>query len=140
MRKLNWHAKIGFLNIAVAHILVLRLFDGISETILVRCEEWIKKYAKTDADKNLAGTTKKYSVTVKQIKVSKLPALDDDLAQDVSDKYKTLADLKADILKNLNIAKDRKIIITEIIIKMVEAVIIITTKEINLKIMEQKGH
>ncbi len=72
-------------------------------------KEITKKYAKTDADKNLAGTTKKYSVTVKQIKVRKLPALDDDLAQDVSDKYKTLADLKADILKNLNIAKDRKI-------------------------------
>ena len=72
-------------------------------------KEITKKYAKTDADKNLAGTTKKYSVTVKQIKVRNLPALDDDLAQDVSDKYKTLADLKADILKNLNIAKDRKI-------------------------------
>ncbi len=72
-------------------------------------KEISKKYPKTEADKELAGTTKKYSVTVKQIKVRTLPALDDDLAQDVSDKYKTLADLKADILKNLNTAKDRRI-------------------------------
>ncbi len=72
-------------------------------------KEITKKYPKTEADKELAGTTKKYSVTVKQIKVRTLPALDDDLAQDVSDKYKTLADLKADILKNLNTAKDRRI-------------------------------
>ena len=88
---------------------VYKLDDDIIGMKANETKEITKKYAKTDADKNLAGTTKKYSVTVKQIKVRKLPALDDDLAQDVSDKYKTLADLKADILKNLNIAKDRKI-------------------------------
>ena len=88
---------------------VYKIDDDIIGMQANETKEITKKYAKTDADKNLAGTTKKYSVTVKQIKVRKLPALDDDLAQDVSDKYKTLADLKADILKNLNIAKDRKI-------------------------------
>ena len=88
---------------------VYKIDDDIIGMKANEIQEITKKYAKTDADKNLAGTTKKYSVTVKQIKVRKLPALDDDLAQDVSDKYKTLADLKADILKNLNIAKDRKI-------------------------------
>lgn len=88
---------------------VYKIDDDIIGMKVNETKEITKKYAKTDADKNLAGTTKKYSVTVKQIKVRKLPALDDDLAQDVSDKYKTLADLKADILKNLNIAKDRKI-------------------------------
>lgn len=88
---------------------VYKIDDDIIGMKANETKEITKKYAKTDADKNLAGTTKKYSVTVKQIKVRKLPALDDDLAQDVSDKYKTLADLKADILKNLNIAKDRKI-------------------------------
>lgn len=88
---------------------VYKIDDDIIGMKANETKEITKKYAKTDADKNLAGTTKKYSVTVKQIKVRKLPALDEDLAQDVSDKYKTLADLKADILKNLNIAKDRKI-------------------------------
>ena len=88
---------------------VYKIDDDIIGMKTNETKEITKKYAKTDADKNLAGTTKKYSVTVKQIKVRNLPALDDDLAQDVSDKYKTLADLKADILKNLNIAKDRKI-------------------------------
>ena len=88
---------------------VYKIDDDIIGMKANETKEITKKYAKTDADKNLAGTTKKYSVTVKQIKVRKLPALDDDLAQDVSDKYKTLADLKADILKNPNIAKDRKI-------------------------------
>lgn len=88
---------------------VYKIDDDIIGMKANETKEITKKYAKTDADKNLAGTTKKYSVTVKQIKVRNLSALDDDLAQDVSDKYKTLADLKADILKNLNIAKDRKI-------------------------------
>ena len=88
---------------------VYKIDDDIIGMKANETKEITKKYAKTDADKNLAGTTKKYSVTVKQIKIRNLPALDDDLAQDVSDKYKTLADLKADILKNLNIAKDRKI-------------------------------
>lgn len=88
---------------------VYKIDDDIIGMKANETKEITKKYAKTEADKNLAGTTKKYSVTVKQIKVRNLPALDDDLAQDVSDKYKTLADLKADILKNLNIAKDRKI-------------------------------
>ena len=88
---------------------IYKIDDDIIGMKANETKEITKKYAKTDADKKLAGTTKKYSVTVKQIKVRNLPALDDDLAQDVSDKYKTLADLKADILKNLNIAKDRKI-------------------------------
>lgn len=72
-------------------------------------KEISKKYAKTDSDVELAGKTKKYSVTVTQIKVRDLPAIDDELAQDVNEKYKTLEDLKKDILTNLNTAKDKKI-------------------------------
>ncbi|MCR5622268.1 MAG: trigger factor [Treponema sp.] len=68
-----------------------------------------KKYAKNDKNADLAGTTKKISVTVKQIKVRNLPALDDDLAQDVNEKYKTLDDLKKDISRSMNLAKDRKV-------------------------------
>ncbi len=68
-----------------------------------------KKYDKSEKDEELAGKTKNYSVTVKQIKVRNLPALDDELAQDVNEKFKTLDDLKKDIQKNLEKAKDRKI-------------------------------
>lgn len=71
--------------------------------------EIIKTYAADDADKELAGKTKKISVTVTAIKVRELPALDDDLAQDVNEKYKTLEDLKADIRLNIETAKNRKL-------------------------------
>ncbi|NLJ47102.1 MAG: trigger factor [Treponema sp.] len=60
-----------------------------------------KTYPADFENKDLAGTTRKISVTVKQIKVKKLPDLDDELAQDVSEKFKTLDDLKADIRRNL---------------------------------------
>ena len=60
-------------------------------------------------NKEIDGAKKKISVTVTAVKVRQLPALDDDLAQDVSDKFKTLDDLKADISKNLENAKNRKL-------------------------------
>ena len=60
-----------------------------------------KTYPTGYADKELAGKTIKLKVTVIALKRKDLPAIDDDLAQDVSEKYKTLADLKADISKNL---------------------------------------
>ena len=72
-------------------------------------KEITKKYKKDDADKELAGKTKKYSVTVTQIKVRNLPELDDDLAQDVNEKFNTLADLKADIKRNLGTSLERRL-------------------------------
>ena len=72
-------------------------------------KEITKTYAKDDADADLAGKTKKISVTVKAIKVRDLPALDDDFAQDVNEKYKTLDDLKKDITKGLEANLKRKI-------------------------------
>lgn len=72
-------------------------------------KEISKKFPKTETDKDLAGKTKKYSVTVTQIKIRNLPALDDDLAQDVNEKFKTLDDLKKDISRRLELEKERKI-------------------------------
>ena len=60
-----------------------------------------KTYPADHIDKELAGKTIKLKVSVTALKRKDLPAIDDDLAQDVSEKYKTLADLKADISKNL---------------------------------------
>ena len=72
-------------------------------------KEITKTYDAKDSNPDLAGKTKKISVTVKQIKLRNLPALDDDLAQDVNEKYKTLDDLKKDIMHNLERAKTRKL-------------------------------
>ena len=72
-------------------------------------KEITKTYAADDANEDLAGKTKKICVTVKAIKVRNLPALDDELAQDVNEKYKTLDDLKKDITKGLEANLKRKI-------------------------------
>ena len=72
-------------------------------------KEITKTYDKDDTNDELAGTTKKLSVTVKALKLRDLPAIDDDLAQDVNEKYKTLDDLKKDLTKNMEIAMGRKI-------------------------------
>ncbi|MDR0449944.1 MAG: trigger factor [Treponema sp.] len=56
-----------------------------------------KTYPGDFKDKGLAGQTRKVRVTVTAVKERKLPDLDDDLAQDVDEKYETLDDLKADI-------------------------------------------
>ena len=48
------------------------------------------------------GKVKKIFVTVKDIKVKILPALDDELAQDVSAEFKTLDDLKKNIVEKIN--------------------------------------
>ncbi len=60
-----------------------------------------KTYPADFENKDLAGSTRKIAVSIKQIKVKKLPDLDDELAQDVSEKFKTLEDLKADLRKNM---------------------------------------
>ena len=72
-------------------------------------KEITKKYDAKDPDPELAGKTKKISVTVKALKVRNLPEIDDDLAQDVSEKFKTVADLKADIASTLETAKNRRL-------------------------------
>jgi trigger factor len=68
-----------------------------------------KKYKKDFENEDLAGKTVKLRVTVTAIKVKNLPELDDELAQDVNEKYKTLDDLKKDITKNLEVACENKV-------------------------------
>lgn len=68
-----------------------------------------KSWGKEYEDKELAGKTKKIGVTLKTLKLRKLPDLDDELAQDVNEKYKTLADMKADITKNLEAALENRL-------------------------------
>jgi trigger factor len=61
-----------------------------------------KTYPEDFAGKDLAGKTKKLKVTLTGLKVKRLPDLDDDLAQDVDEKFKTLDDLKNNIRERLN--------------------------------------
>lgn len=60
-----------------------------------------KTFAEDDSDAKIAGRTVKVKVTVKTIKAKDLPALDDELAQDVSEEFQTVDDLKADAKKRL---------------------------------------
>mgnify|MGYP000971752684 FL=1 len=57
----------------------------------------------------LAGQTKKLKITLVKLKEKQLPAIDDDLAQDVSEKFKTIDDLKADIKAKLEKRLDEKL-------------------------------
>ena len=68
-----------------------------------------KSWDKDFEDVLLAGQTKKIGVTLKALKLRTLPDLDDELAQDVNEKYKTLADMKADITANLKTALENRL-------------------------------
>ncbi|WP_461256919.1 trigger factor [Treponema sp. R80B11-R83G3] len=65
-------------------------------------KEFVKKFDKDHFEPELAGTSKKIQVTLTALKEKKLPDLDDDLAQDVDEKFKTLDDLKNSIKEKLN--------------------------------------
>jgi trigger factor len=61
-----------------------------------------KAYPEDYETKALAGKSVSLRVTLNSIKEKKLPEINDELAQDISDKFKTLADLKADITNKLS--------------------------------------
>jgi trigger factor len=69
----------------------------------------VKTYSAEDADPSLAGRTVKIRVSLIAVKERKLPELDDDLAQDVDETYKTLEDLKNNIRKNLTENLERRL-------------------------------
>lgn len=72
-------------------------------------KEITKKYKDNDENKDLAGRTVKLNVSVKALKIRDLPKIDDDFAQDCNEKYKTLDDMKSDIKRNMEVAKNRKL-------------------------------
>ena len=73
-------------------------------------ETIVEKAYGDDIDiEELKNTKKRIAMRVKAIKQRKMPDLDDELAQDVSDKYETLDDLKKDIKERLDeTAKNRE--------------------------------
>jgi trigger factor len=63
-------------------------------------KEFTKTYADDDSD--FPGKTKKFRLSLTALKEKKLPDIDDDLAQDVDEKFNTLDDLKNSIQERLN--------------------------------------
>lgn len=76
---------------------VFKFDDEVVGLVKGGSKDFDKTYPADFEDKELAGSAKKLRVAVTAVKEKQLPKLDDDLAQDVSEKFKTLADLKADI-------------------------------------------
>jgi trigger factor len=68
-----------------------------------------KIYPEDFMDKELAGRTVKLRVSLTALKSKILPELDDDLAQDVDEKYQTLEDLKASIRERFTKNLDRRL-------------------------------
>ena len=63
-----------------------------------------KVYAADAENTDLAGRSVTLRITVNSVKEKRLPELNDELAQDISEKFKTLDDLKADIRAKLEAA------------------------------------
>lgn len=68
-----------------------------------------KSYAEDFEYKELAGKTLTLSVKVSRVKQKNLPALDDELAQDISEKYKTLEDLKTALRERLQASLEERL-------------------------------
>ncbi len=72
---------------------------------------------------DLAGRTVTLEVTVTSVKEKQLPDLDDELAQDISDRFETLDDLKSDLRSRLQGDADQRVrarLIGELMDKVVE--------------------
>ena len=65
-------------------------------------KEFEKEFHEDPLDRTSQGKTKKVRITLTALKEKKLPDLDDDLAQDVDEKFHTLDDLKNSIKEKLN--------------------------------------
>ncbi len=88
----------------------LYAFDDEIVGMAVGGEKTIEKTFPADYEYGeLAGRGVKVAVKVTKIKEKKLPELDDDFAQDVSEKFATMADLKADIRARLAKRRDDKL-------------------------------
>jgi trigger factor len=82
-----------------------------------------KVYPAEEDNKDLAGRSLSLRVTVNSVKEKRLPELNDELAQDISEKLKTLDDLKADIRAKLGAAVKatlRSATINTVLAKVVE--------------------
>ena len=80
---------------------IYKFDDELSGMKKGETREFTKTFPADFADSSLAGQAKKLRVTLTALKEKKLPGLDDDLAQDVDEKFNTLDDLKNSIRERL---------------------------------------
>lgn len=83
--------------------------DDVVDMKIDESKDIEKSYPDDFEDGDLAGRTKRVRVTVTAVKQRDLPDIDDELAQDVSDEYETLDDLKTDIRKRLGKSVENRI-------------------------------
>ena len=86
-------------------------------------KEITKSYPADYQYSDLAGRTVTLKVTVTSVKEKQLPDLDDELAQDISDRFETLDELKADLRTRLQGDADRRVrgrLIGQLMDKVVE--------------------
>jgi trigger factor len=69
----------------------------------------VKTYPEDFWEKELAGKTKKIRVKIISLKEKDIPAMDDDFAQDIDERFKTLDDLKNDIKDKLTKLLDERL-------------------------------
>jgi trigger factor len=81
---------------------VYRFDDDIVGMKKGETREFDKTFADDPISHELSGKTRKVQITLTSLKEKKLPDLDDDLAQDVDEKFSTLEDLKNSIKERLN--------------------------------------
>ena len=72
-------------------------------------KEFEKKFDEVLSEPALAGKTRKIRITLNALKERKLPDLDDELAQDIDEKFNTLDDLKNSIRKRLSRNLERRL-------------------------------
>jgi trigger factor len=80
---------------------IYKLDDDVLGMKKGETREILKTYPEGEDDSPLGGKTIKLRVSLTALKERKLPDLDDDLAQDVDEKYHTLEDLKTNIRETL---------------------------------------
>ncbi|MDR2608546.1 MAG: trigger factor [Treponema sp.] len=100
-----------------------------------------KSYPEDFEDKDLAGKTKKIRVILTALKEKRLPELDDDLAQDVDEKFETLEDLKNSIRERLTGNLERKvkeITVGKILEKIMESTLVEVPETMILVEMENR--
>ena len=88
---------------------IFRFDDDVIGMKKGETKDFDKSFADDFDDKELAGTTIKLRVSLTALKIKKLPDLDDDLAQDVDEKFNTLEDLKTSIRDRLNKAIEQRL-------------------------------
>jgi len=81
---------------------VYKFDDDITGMKKGETREFEKEFANDHIETTLAGKKRKVQITLTSIKEKKLPDLDDDFAQDVDEKFKTLDDLKNNIKEKLS--------------------------------------